>query len=323
MNTLFFKEKGDAERVLNFGENNIPKLLFNEIRVKVLASPVNPADFMFIEKQYRLEPKFPQIAGFEGAGIIQENGGDDKFPIKSIVAFRHKNVWAEFVNVPKDKVILLPENSSIEKASQLSLNPLTAWALLDELNTKENEWIILSAGNSAVSKLIIQFAKSKNIKTIPIVRDFRQKEELMNLGATEVLNSNNEEIGKQIKELTKSETILGFLDAVGGNLTSQIIKTISANSKILHYGLYSDQNIEYHSSDIIFKNITIKGFGIDGWLNKKSKSEMENIWTSIIQEVMKSDFKMEISGKYALKDYKQAIFESKNSKNGKTLFWIE
>ena len=304
------------------GRKNIPDLSKNEVKVKVLASPINPADFMFIEKQYRVKPEFPQIAGFEGAGIIIDNGGDENFPVNSIVAFRHKNVWAEFANIPKDKIILLPKNFSIEKAAQLSLNPLTAWALLEESSAKESEWIVLSAASSAVGRLIIQFAKNKGIKTIAIVRDFQQKETLLSLGASMVLISDNELLEKDIQELAKTERIASFLDAVGGGLASTIIKAISPNSKIIHYGLYSDQNVTYHNADIIFKNLTIKGFGIDGWLNGRSKEELKKIWVNIIQEIMNPDFKMEVSGKYSLGAFKEAITESKNSKSGKTLFWM-
>lgn len=271
MKALFFKQKGAAEKVLELGEKNVPDLSENEVKVKVLASPINPADFMFIEKQYRVKPEFPQIAGFEGAGIIIDNGGDENFPVNSIVAFRHKNVWAEFANIPKDKIILLPKNFSIEKAAQLSLNPLTAWALLEESSAKESEWIVLSAASSAVGRLIIQFAKNKGIKTIAIVRDFQQKETLLSLGASMVLISDNELLEKDIQELAKTERIASFLDAVGGGLASTIIKAISPNSKIIHFGLYSDQNVTYHNADIIFKNLTIKGFGIDGWLNGRLK----------------------------------------------------
>lgn len=323
MQTLYFEEKGEAEKVLKLGEKNIADLLDNELRIKVLASPINPADLMFIEKQYRVEPGFPQVAGFEGVGTITENGGDENFPIDSIVAFRHKNIWAESVNIPKDKIILLPKDASIEKAAQLSLNPLTAWALLEESNAKENEWIILSAGNSAVSKLIIQLAKNKGIKTIPIVRDLQQKEQLLRLGADLVLKSDNQAIEKQVQELAKSERIAAFLDAVGGGLASTVIKAISPNSKIIHYGLYSDQSVMYHSSDVIFKNLSIKGFGIDGWVNGKTKTELKNIWTNIIREIMNQDFKMEVSGKYPLSEFKKAIMESRKSENGKILFWMQ
>jgi len=321
--TLYFNKKGKAEEVLKLGENTIPDLMPNEIRVKIKASPINPADFMFIERMYRVEPVFPQIAGFEGVGTITNNNGDTDFPVGSLVAFRHKNIWAEFANIPKDKIILLPDRLSIEKAAQLSLNRLTAWALLEESKAKENEWIILSAGNSAVSKLIIQFAKNKGIKTIPIVRNDNQEEELLSLGANLVLKSDNKKVIEQIAKLAKTETVSGFLDAVGGNITSKIIKVISLNSHIIHYGLYSGENSEYHNSDIIFKNLTIKGFGIDAWMNSKTKTEMKQIWTNISSEIINPDFKMKISGKYPLENYKEAIIESRNIKDGKILFWMD
>ncbi len=323
MKTLYFNKKGKAEEVLKFGENNIPDLLANEVRVKVKASPINPADFMFIERVYRVEPIFPQIAGFEGVGTITDNNGDADFPVNSLVAFRHKNIWAEFANIPKDKIILLPHDLPIEKAAQLSLNPLTAWALLEESKAKENEWIILTAGNSALSKLIIQFARDKGIKTIPIVRNDDSKEELLSLGASLVLKSDSERIEEQIGKLAKAERISCFLDAVGGDITSKIIKMISANSNIIHYGLYGDQNTEYHNSYIIFKNLTIKGFGIDAWINSKTKTEIKHIWADIIREIIKPDFKMKTSGKYLLENFKEAISESRNAKEGKTLFRMD
>lgn len=321
MQAIFFEEKGKAEEVLKLREENIPNLLENEIQIKVKASPINPADFMFIEKQYRIKPEFPQIAGFEGTGIITKNGGDENFPVNSKVAFRHKNAWAEYVNVLKEKIILLPENFPYEKAAQLSLNPLTAWALLEESNAKENDWIILSAGNSTVSKLIIQFAKNRGIKTISIVRNLEQKEELINLGADLVLKSDKAEI--QLQELTKTEKVSSFLDAVGGDLASTVIKNMSPNSKIIHYGLYSDQNVTYHNSDVIFNSLMIAGFGIDGWIKNKTRAELNHIWSEIINQVINQDFKMEILGKYSLKEFEKAIAESKSSKSEKVLFWLE
>lgn len=117
----------------------------------------------------------------------------------------------------------------------------------------------------------------------------------MKLGANLVLKSDKEEIEHQLQELAKTEKISAFLDAVGGDLTSAVIKNISNNGIILHYGLYSDENVEYHSSDVIFRNLTIKGFGIDGWLRTKTKTELKNIWNQIIGEAIKDNFKMEVS----------------------------
>lgn len=322
MKALFFRQKGAAENVLEFGDVNIADLLPGEVRVKMMASPINPADFMFIEKTYRVEPVYPQIAGFEGAGIIMDNGGDERYPINTLVAFRHKNVWAEYANVPKNKIIRLPQDMPIGKAAQIALNPLTAWALLDEINARAGEWILLTAGNSAVSKLIIQLAKSRNVKALAIVRGEADQNSLIELGASAVLNAHAEDLEDQIKALTAEERIAGLLDAVGGELATLAIKVMGAYGKIIHYGLYSHQPVMYNNADIIFKNLIIKGFGIDAWLHSKEDAEQQNIWSELIREVNRPDFIMEVAGKYSLDDYVNALAEARSGKRGKLLFWM-
>lgn len=322
MKALLFNQKGSAEQVLALEEIAIADLQPGEVRVKLLASPINPADLMFIEKTYRQVPVYPQVAGFEGAGVIVENGGDDRYPKNSLVAFRHKNVWAEYINSPKEKLILLPQNMPVEKAAQLALNPITAWALLEESDAKPGEWIMLSAANSALSKLIIQFANARDLKTIAIVRANDHQQSLRDLGAKAVVLADDADLEMQIRTLTGDEKIAGFLDAVGGELVSKMIKVISANSRIIHYGLFSDNPVMYHNADVIFKNLVIKGFGIDAWLQTKSGAELEKIWHGIISAVIAPDYKMEVAAKYPLEQYQKAFAESKSTNNGKVLFCI-
>jgi NADPH:quinone reductase-like Zn-dependent oxidoreductase len=320
---LLFRQKGAAEKVLEFADTHIADLLPGEVRVKVLASPINPADFMFIEKTYRVEPVYPQIAGFEGAGMIVDNGGDENFPVNTLVAFRHKNVWAEYVNIPKQKLILLPKQMPVEKAAQLALNPVTAWALLEESAAKAGEWIILSAAGSALSKLIIQLANSKGVKTLALIRENDQQTPLLSLGVSAVYYADADDLELQIQSLTGGEKIAGFLDAVGGKLAAKVIKAISPNGRIIHYGLFSEQPVTYHNADLIFKNLIIKGFGIDAWLQSKTDTELKAVWNELIKAVIKSDFTMEVAAKYSLDNYEKAIAKSKSGNGGKVLFWMD
>ncbi|MFY7829189.1 MAG: zinc-dependent alcohol dehydrogenase family protein [Flectobacillus sp.] len=322
MKALIFNQKGATDQILEYSEVVLNNRSSNEVTVKLLASPINPADFMFIEKSYRIEPVFPQIAGFEGAGLIIDNGGDENYPIDALVAFRHKNVWAEFVNVPKDKIIMLPQHMPIEKAAQLSLNPITAWALLELSEAKKGEWIILSAANSALCKLIIQFAKSRSIKTLAIIRNEHEANAVLELGATEFIIDKTNNFENKMTALTNGETIAAFLDAVGGELATKVINVISKNGRIIHYGLFSEDLVSYHNSSIIFRNLHIMGFGIDAWLESKTKEELQIIWDSIIDALNNSDFKMEVISKHSLEDYKNAITNSKSGKSGKVLFWL-
>lgn len=322
MNALVFNKKGKAEDVLSLEEIPEPIRKENELTIKIIASPLNPADFMFIEKQYRVQPEFPQVAGFEGTGIIFENGGDSRYPLHSLVTFRHKNLWSEYVTIPKTKVTLLPDDFPVEKAAQLSLNSLTAWALLEQIDATPGSWVILSAGNSAVSKQVIQFARIKSIRTIALVRDISQKDELMQLGASFVTEV-SEEVSEKIKIVTKDARIPGFLDAVGGQLCSRIIPVLSAQGKIILYGLFSAEQIHFHSSDIIFKNLCIKGFGIDAWIASKTESELNFAWQQIIREVAGEDFQLKVAATFKMEDFQKAIFESKNPVNGKVVFCMQ
>ena len=47
--------------------------------VKVLASPINPSDIAFMKGMYDkfdvMPIKYPTVSGWEGAGIVVENGG--------------------------------------------------------------------------------------------------------------------------------------------------------------------------------------------------------------------------------------------------------
>lgn len=321
MKALVFNQTGAPGEVLGVSEVNLPEPRNGEVTVKMLASPINPADFLFTNGVYRIKPEFPQIAGFEGCGIVIDNGGTDTIPNGSLVAYRHRNAWSEFVNVPIEKIVWLPDTFPVEKAAQLSLNPLTAWAVLEQSKAAAGDWVVLSAGTSAVSKLIIQFAKQKGIKTIAIVREQTQAELLRSLGASAVIWDNDmEQIARQIEEAAKGERICSFIDAVGGDLATKVIPVIGTNGTVICYGLISNKNVVYHNADLIFKLITIEGFGIDKWMAGKSKAEMHHIWEQIIALVGEPDFIMQTAGQYPLEDFAAAFEKSKTTITGKVLF---
>jgi NADPH:quinone reductase-like Zn-dependent oxidoreductase len=56
-------------------------------------------------------------------------------------------------------------------ACQISLNPLTAWGLLDEAEIAPGDWLLMTAGASTVSNLVAAIARSRGIHTIGIVRE--------------------------------------------------------------------------------------------------------------------------------------------------------
>lgn len=324
MKAVFFESKGKAEEVLAFSKEIMPeKPKENEVTVKVAASAINPADFMFIEDTYRIKPSFPQIAGFEGVGRILDSNKNFKFHEGQLVGFRFKNVWAEYVNIPVEKLISLPDSFPLEKGAKISLNPITAWSLLEESQANSGDWIVLTAGGSSVSQLIVQFAKQKGINVISLVRGRNQMQILEKIGTDITLDTEHPDFISLFQSTIENKSVVSVLDAVGGSLISEIVKIITPGCRIIHYGLLSKESVAYHNADVIFKNLQIKGFGIDKWMSGKTRAELSLAWNNIITIVSSDDFYMPVSGKYGLEDFKSAVANSKSTKNGKTLFWME
>jgi len=105
--------------------------------------------YLIHTRQIRIKPEFPQIAGLEAAGVIESVGAGVTLKPGSRVAFLWLKTWAEYVillQARPSRYLLI----SGDKAAQAVLNPFTAWGLLERVNLRSGEWLLLTAGNSGV-----------------------------------------------------------------------------------------------------------------------------------------------------------------------------
>lgn len=322
MKAIIFNQTGLPEEVLTLEEIPVPEPAENEIRVKMLASPVNPADLLFIDGKYRIKPTFPQVAGLEGAGVVDKCGQKATIAKGTLVSFRHKCTWAEYVVVPAEKATMLPSDFPIEKACQFSLNPVTSFALLDEVqDIKSDEWLLLTAGKSAVSKIIIQMARLRQMNVIAVSRSENDFAELKSLGAAVTLTDNPATIGESIQLATNGKGVKFVLDSVGGSLITEILKNMQPFGKLVLYGLMSSENVVFHNSTIVFKNLSVKGFGVDAWLRSLSSEKREQTFDNLISMLKDPGFQMPVAAKYHFEDFISALQQMQTSRNGKILLY--
>src|SRR5438034_135939 len=75
MKAIVFDRFGDPAEVLQLREMPDPRPGPGQVRVQMLSSPINPSDLLYVRGEYGRKPKLPSSAGFEGVGIVRENGG--------------------------------------------------------------------------------------------------------------------------------------------------------------------------------------------------------------------------------------------------------
>ena len=64
-----------TDQTITIQDVPIPRPRDGEVLVKVMAAPINPSDLAFLKGFYSSEKPSPSTPGFEGSGIVVENGG--------------------------------------------------------------------------------------------------------------------------------------------------------------------------------------------------------------------------------------------------------
>jgi NADPH:quinone reductase len=277
----------------------------------MVAASVNPGDFLFIENLYP-EPKKPvfpgQIAGNHGAGVVVRAGQKVAFKAGTLVAFSYYNTWAEYAAVPAEWLIPLPSQFPIEVAAQF-VNPITAWDLLEESAVQPGGWLALTAGNSAVSTMILNFAKLRKINVISIVRTQQEPLDLRAWGAAEVIELSELSTGlsEKVAEITKQKGVNA--DCVGGAMASDLIRSIAIGGQFVIYGGFSPQKFQLHNFDIWMKGAGIKSY-IYRYFFSPPRPDDRGFLDEIAGIGAGPEFNVRIGGVQDLGDFKTAIAET-------------
>jgi len=307
MKTISFNKAGNPIEVLEVEEKPIPTPGEKELLIKMIASPINPSDGLFIEGVYRLRPEFPhQTAGLEGTGIVEKAGRHTNMIKGTLVAFFYKNAWSEYVIVPENKLIALPGDFPIDKAAQFCLNPFTAWGLLECANANAGDWLLITAGNSGVSRIAIQLAKRKNIKVITSVRDIKQAESLYALGADAVLDSEAADFSEQVSTITSKKGVNIAFEAVGGKIGDKVVQSLAPFGRMMIYGLLTNEATSFFNSQLLYKYLTISGFGIRAFLANQGAQQRREMIDTLITEIRGSSLKLPIVNEFAFGEFKEA-----------------
>jgi NADPH:quinone reductase len=145
----------------------VPRPGPGEVLVKVFASPVSPSDLMFLQGLYGFKKPLPAIAGFEGSGTVVDAGPGMlgrllKGKRVACAAADEKitgGMWAEYVVTLAKFCIPLRKDVDLEQGAVMLVNPLTAWALMDEARRGRHKAVVQTAGASALGRMIIRRAE--------------------------------------------------------------------------------------------------------------------------------------------------------------------
>jgi NADPH2:quinone reductase len=319
MKAVVFERAGSPGEVLQFADVPQPELRNDQVLVKVNARPVQPADSFFIRGQYRLRPNFVQVAGLEGAGVVID-GGRSSVREGARVAFRWPGTWAEFAAIPVERLIAVPDDVPDTVACQISLNPVTAWALLDETKAATGDWVVVTAGVSTVSALVAGIARHRGIHVIGLVRGNADDETARRSTADLVLSIGESDLIERIVRATGEGKAAALLDSVGGPLTAKLFSTLKPGARLIAYGTQEREPAQITNAMLVYSNLTWIGFGIDRWLSELPADKYATMLADLWSMIRLATLALPVDSVHSLADFRNALAADANrNRLGKVL----
>ena len=325
MSALLIRSFGIPTTVLEDAETADRSLEAGEVRMKILAAPINPADLNWIEGTYGTRPILPETPGTEGVGEIIETT-DALFPIGQRVMFiYYAHSWQEQRICATSQLYRVPAEVDPLQLAMLKVNPATAWLMIHHFTQLGGNFcLVQNAANSAVGQCVIQIARVLGITTINFLRNAKMIPELMRLGADAVFTDDNAGIDAARAFISERGLQVKLaLNAVGGDSALRLLNLLSLRGVHVTYGAMGRRPLTIPNKFLIFQDIQIRGFWLTNWLENTDMAEIHATYDSLAALMQRHALTQKVDSVYPLSDYASALARLSNpARCGKVLFSI-
>lgn len=315
---LVYSAHGDPMKVVCLESEPLREPQTDEVLVKLLAAPVNPADINTIQGKYPVKTVLPSVPGNEGVAEVISVGsnveefkkGDRVIPFVNALG-----TWRTHLLASKNNLLKVPDNLGIVEAATLMVNPCTAFRMLrDFVNLKPGDTVIQNGANSACGQNVIQICRTWGLRSVNVIRDRPEIKELKafltQLGADCVLTE--EELRKtDVFKTGKVEKPKLALNCVGGPNALEILRHLQKGGTMVTYGGMSREPVTVPTSALIFKDVRIRGF----WMTQWSQENADNVdrfemFEELIAMIMSNELQGPACKMIRFEDYKEALLNT-------------
>jgi len=305
-----YKQRGPIPQdVIETVEFETPSLKAGEVLVEVLAAPINPSDVLTLTGEYGMLPPLPAVGGMEGVGKVIELGEGVGFPKvgQRVLLSAIGGTWTTHLIAPANSLMPLPDGVDVKQQSMMTVNPPTAHLLLTEfVDLKAGDWVIQNAANSAVGGYLIQIARKKGIKTINVVRRESAVQALLDAGGDVVL-VDGDDLHERVAEAVGDGVVRLAVDAVGGEATERLARTVVNSGIVVNYGLLSGEPCQLSGASLVFRDLTLRGFWLAKWFRDASAQERGAVFAQLGQMLAEGSLSARIQASYPIDDIKLAV----------------
>lgn len=322
MRALIHSTFGEASEVLEVAERPMPEPGAGEVRVRTVLAAIHNHDLWTIRGTYGFKPELPAASGTEAVGVVDALGaGVDGLQIgQRVVTGGTFGVWSEYFVTKAAGLIPVPDVISDETAAQLVAMPFSALSLLDFLEVESGDWIVQNTANGAVGKLVAQFATSRGVRVLGLVRRDAGVDELAALGIHDVVSTASADWRERAAAILAGDAPRAAVDSVGGSSAGDLLSLLGEGGTLVSFGAMDSGALKISSGDLIFKQATVKGF----WGSKVSQTmdaaKRGALFGELIQRIGSGEVELPVEAVFPFEEARAAAAASaKPGRAGKVL----
>lgn len=284
-----FEENGGPE-VIRITEVETPEPGPGEVRIRVGAASMNHLD-LWVRRGLPIETPMPHIGGSDVAGIVDEVGpGAGHVPagtrvvvdpaldyeaatgatraagygprLLRLLGEHTQGGFAEYVVVPADNLVRLPDEVSVEDAAAAGLVGVTAWrGLLNRGGLKPGERVLVTGASGGVGSMAVQIARLAGAQVFALTSGSESVEKVKRLGAHVAYDRLEVDFAEEVRKDTDRAGVDLILDSVGDAVWDGCLRSLAHGGRLVTYGATTggDGKAESQLQRIFWKQLSILG----------------------------------------------------------------
>lgn len=221
-------------------EVDTPTPAARQIRVRQVASSVNPVDTKLRQAGPAIAPVLPAVLGCDVAGFVDAVGpgvtrfveGDAVYGCAAGVKGRD-GAYGEYVIVDAELMAPKPEALDWRQTAALPLVTITAWeALIDRCRVRPGDHVLIHGGAGGVGHIALQIAKAQGARVATTISSADKADIAHRLGADETINYKQEAVADYVERLTAGRGFDVVFDATGGSDIATSFAGVRVNGQV-------------------------------------------------------------------------------------------
>lgn len=266
----------------------IEDLPAGDLLIKVSYSSLNYKDALSFSGNKGVTRHYPHTPGIDAAGVVVEST-DNNFLIGDPIIVTGFDLgmntdggFAEYIRIPSDWAVPLPEKLSLRESMIYGTAGFTAALSIDKLlNTgikPEDGDILVTGATGGVGSSAISILNQLGFDVAAMTGKADAKDHLLKLGAKKVVS--RQDFEDPTKRALLSESWAGAVDTLGGNILSNIIKSLKYGGSVTSCGNVTSATVDTSIYPFILRGVSL--LGIDSV--QTDIETRQRIWTALANE---------------------------------------